>query len=124
VDTYTSHRPEERNVTRLPDGRVLKGTPDEQQRNAKFWTEISHESDELVKQVELSHTQKAATVDPADLQTPSSTQRKTTPRTPKASKSMRERKTTKAKVRQSTPKPRSAGPRPSQRGFKWPTPQG
>jgi hypothetical protein len=123
VDRYASHRPAERNATRLPDGRVLKGTPNEQNRKAVFWTEISQESDELVKQVESTHAQQAATKHPADLPTPSSSRRKTTPRTPKASKSTRERKTTKAKVRQSAPKPRSTGPRPSQRGFKWPTPE-
>ena len=124
METYTPHRPAERNVTRLPDGRVLKGTPNEQQRNAEFWTEISQESDELVKQVESSHAQKEATKHPADHPTPSSTQRKTTPRTNKASKSTRERKTTKSKMRQSTPKPRSTGPKPSQRGYKWPTQEG
>ena len=121
VDTYTSHRPEERNVTRLPDGRVLKGTPDEQQRNAKFWTEISHESDELVKQIESSHAKKAATKHPVNPPIHSSTKRKTNPRTNKATESTRERRTTKAKARQSIPKPRSTVPRPSQRGFKWPT---
>jgi hypothetical protein len=123
VDINASNQPEERNVTRLADGRVLKGTPDEQHRNAEFWTEISQESDELVKQVESPHAQKAATKHPADLPTPSSTQRKTTSSTHKASKSTRERKTSKAKVRQSTSKPRSTGPKPSQRGFKWPTPE-
>ena len=44
--------PEERNVTHMPDGRVLKGTLDEQHKKAEFWTEIAQESDELVKQVE------------------------------------------------------------------------
>jgi len=121
VDTYASHQPEEHNITRLPDGRVLKGTPDEQHRNADFWTEIAQESDELVKQIESSHAKKAATKHPVNLPTASSTKSKTTPRTHKATESTRERKTTKAKARQSTPKPHSTVPKPSQRGFKWPT---
>jgi hypothetical protein len=123
VDTYASNRPQERNVTRLPDGRVLKGTPDEQHRDTEFWTEIALKSDELVKQVESSHAQEVATKHNANLPTATSSKRKTNPRTHKASESPRERKTTKAKVRQSTPKPRSTGPKPSQRGFKWPTPE-
>ena len=123
VDTIAPQRPEERNATRLPDGRVLKGTPDEQHRDAEFWTEIAQESDELVKQVESSHTQEAATKHPADLPTAASTKRKPKPLAHTASESTRERKTTKARVRQSTPKPRSTGPKPSQRGYKWPTPE-
>jgi hypothetical protein len=124
VDTYASHRPAERSVTRLPNGRVLKGTPDEQHRKAEFWNEISQESDELLKQVESSHAQKAATKHPADPPTSSSSRRKTTPRTHEANRSRGERKTTNSKMRQRSPKPRSTGPRPSQRGFKWPTREG
>jgi hypothetical protein len=120
-DTHTTHRPEAQNVTHLPDGRVLKGTPDEQQKETEFWTEVAQESDELVKQVESSHIQKAAIKHPADLPTTASTKRKTSSRTQTASDSKRERKTSKSKVRQSTPKPRSTGPKPSQRGYKWPT---
>ncbi len=123
VDTEALQPPEERHVTRLPDGRVLKGTPNEQHRNAEFWTEIAQESDELVQQIGPSNTLEVATNHPADLPTAASTKGKTKPRTHTASASTRERKTTKAKVRQSTPKPRSTGPKPSQRGYKWPTPE-
>jgi len=123
VDKYAPQRLDEHNVTRLPDGRVLKGTPDEQHRDAEFWTEIAQESGELFKQVESSHIQEATTKDPADLPNAASTKRKPKPRAHTASDSTRERKTTKARVRQSTPKPRSTGPKPSQRGYKWPTPE-
>jgi hypothetical protein len=123
VDSRASHRPEDHIVTHLPDGRVLKGTPDEQHRDAEFWTEIAQESDELVKQVESSHAQEVSTKHPTDLPTADSTKRKPGSRTHTASESKRERKTTKSKVRQSTPKPRSTGPKPSQRGYKWPTPE-
>jgi hypothetical protein len=119
--TPAPHLPEEHNATRLPDGRVLKGTPGEQHKKAEFWTEIAQESDELVKQVESSHTQEAPTRHPSDLSTDASTKRHTNPHTRKASESKQERKTTKARGRQSTPKARSTGPKPSQRGYKWPT---
>ena len=124
VDTDASQPLEERHVTRLPDGRVLKGTLNEQHRNAEFWTEIAQESDELVQQIGPSNTQEVTTKHPADFPTTASTKGKPKSRTHTASASMRERKTTKAKakVRQSTPKPRSTGPKPSQRGYKWPTP--
>ncbi len=117
------HVSKERNVRRLPNGRVLKGTPDEQQQKAEFWTEIAQESDELVKQVELSHAQEVTTQHSGDHLTVASTRRKTNPRTRKANESTQERKATKAKMRESKPKARSTGPKPSQRGFKWPTPE-
>jgi len=123
VDSDVSQSLEESHVTRLPDGRVLKGTPNEQHRNAEFWTEIAQESDELVQQIESSNTQEVATKQPAELPTVASTKGKPKPRTHTASASTRERKTPKAKVKQSTPKPRSTGPKPSQRGYKWPTPE-
>ena len=123
VDTHASHRPEQRKITRLPDGRVLKGNSGEQHRKAEFWTGIAQESDELVNQVESSHTQDAPTKSPADLPTTTSSKRKPGSRTHSASDSKRERKTPKARVRQSTPKPRSTGPKPSQRGYKWPKPE-
>jgi hypothetical protein len=123
VDTHASHRPEERKITRLPDGRVLKGTSGEQHRKAEFWTGIAQESDELVKQVESSHTQDASTKSPEDLPTATSSKRKPDSSTHIASDSKRERKTTRTRVRQSTPKPRSTGPKPSQRGYKWPKPE-
>ena len=117
--TQASHIPEERNVTHMPDGRVLKGTLDEQHKKAEFWTEIAQESDELVKQVELEANSRVA----SDHPTGTSTRQRTNPRTRQASESKYERKTTKAKGRQSAPKQRSTGPKPSQRGFKWPTPE-
>jgi hypothetical protein len=43
--------PEERHVTRLPDGRVLKGPRAVQRRDAEFWTEVAEDTDELLGQV-------------------------------------------------------------------------
>ncbi len=117
---HAPHQAEERSVTRLPDGRVLKGTPHKQRRDAEFWTEIADESGELVQQVELSSHREAVTEDPADTPIAAPTKGKTKSRTQTASAAKRNRKT---KVRQSTPKQRSTGPKPSQRGYKWPTPE-
>jgi hypothetical protein len=115
--TQAPHIPEERNVTHMPNGRVLKGTIDEQHKKAESWTEIAQESDELVKQVALEATSR----DASDLPTGTPTKQRTDPRTRQASESKHERKPIKAKGKQSTPKQRSTGPKPSQRGFKWPT---
>jgi len=98
----------------------LKGTPHKQRRDAEFWTEIAHESDELVQQVELSSNSEAVTEAPADTPIAAPTKGKTKSPTHMASAAKRDRKT---KVRQSTPKQRSTGPKPSQRGYKWPTPE-
>ena len=117
--TQSPHLPEERNVTHMPDGRVLKGTLDEQHKKAEFWTEIAQESDELVKQAESEATSR----DASDLPTGTSTRQRTKPRTHQASESKQERKTTKTRGKQSAPKQRSTGPKPSRRGYKWPTPE-
>ena len=44
-------RPRERHVTPLPDGRVIKGPRPAQRRNARFWTEVAEETNELVNNV-------------------------------------------------------------------------
>jgi hypothetical protein len=41
----------ERHVTRLPDGRVLKGPRPAQRKNAQFWTEIASDTEELMQQI-------------------------------------------------------------------------
>ncbi len=40
--------PQERHVTRLPDGRVLKGPRPAQRKNAQFWTEIAEDTETLI----------------------------------------------------------------------------
>ncbi|HEX9131427.1 MAG TPA: hypothetical protein VF844_03965 [Ktedonobacteraceae bacterium] len=116
---HTPQQAEERHVTHLPDGRVLKGTPHEQRRDAEFWTEIAQESNELVQPVEVLPEVVAVAEHSEDLPTAAPTKGKPRSRTQTASAATRDRKT---KVRKSTPKPRSTGPKPSQRGYKWPTP--
>jgi hypothetical protein len=118
-DVRAPQQAEERHVTHLPDGRVLKGTPDEQRREAEFWTEIAQESNELVQQVEVLPEVEAVAEHSEDHPTAAPTKGKPRSRTQTASAATPDRKT---KVRKSTPKPRSTGPKPSQRGYKWPTP--
>jgi hypothetical protein len=113
----------ERKVTRLPDGRVLKGSPGSQKRGVEFWTEIAQESDELVKHKDAPQVVEPAPKHTANPQSDVKTGSKTTPRKDNVSKPAREKKSTKVKAKQSSPKPRSTGPKPSQRGFKWPTPE-
>ena len=110
-DASTPQQAKERPVTQLPDGRVLKGTPQEQRRDAEFWTEVAQESNELVQPVE-EHS--------ADLPSTALAKGKARSRTHSEGAATRDKKPT---VRKSTPKPRSTGPKPSQRGYKWPTPE-
>jgi len=43
-------------MTRLPDGRVLKGSRPAQRKEAQFWTGIANETEGLIKQVETPET--------------------------------------------------------------------
>ena len=152
-------RPYERHVTPLPDGRVIKGSRPAQRRNARFWTDVSEETDELMNTVssatqdgsepvtdsqELSEAQETTVIpenvgevadnepdngnneqDAADtenahttLETDNNSEFAATReairrRTRAASAVVREKKENRSK---------SSGPKPSQRGFKWPTP--
>src|SRR5258708_12591789 len=44
-------QPEEQHVTRLPDGRVLKGPRPVQRKNAQFWTDVTQETESLLEPV-------------------------------------------------------------------------
>jgi hypothetical protein len=133
----TRTEPEERHVTRLPDGRVLKGPRPAQRKNAQFWTGIASETEELIKQVES----------PATSETPGTAETVVAPETQptkeeaaqgsvvdekKATKAPRKPRSHAASAiasgkkeakKEGVKKPRSSGPKPSQRGFKWPSPQ-
>jgi hypothetical protein len=111
-------QPEERHVTHLPDGRVLKGPRPVQRRNARFWTDITDETQTLLQPVEtkrVSSHKQAQTGASAKTGTPKSPPKS---RTHKASAVTREKK---SRGKQAVTKPRSTGPKPSQRGFQWPT---
>jgi len=104
----------ERHVTRLPDGHVLKGPRPVQRKNAEFRTEVEHDAQEILPQVDTSTP--VTNVDPAE-ENESSVSRKSRKGVGPKTAGME-----KAHAKQSPVKAGSKGPKPSQRGFKWPTP--
>ena len=113
-------------MTRLPDGRVLKGPRRMQRKEAAFWTDVSHEADELLSDVQPTTTPEEAEEEVSDSPvTPRGKSAKQKPpaalkpRAHKASQAARDRK---SRGKESAPKARATGPKPSQRGFKWPKP--
>ena len=131
------HEEEERHVTRLPDGRVIKGPRPIQRQEARFWTEVTDNTERLVGNIQAGEkdvdtTQNVATdaaqivevdatvpdaeVDATAPEAETEEKPSKKPRTRSASATVRNRKTgdTKEKVRG------VKGPRPSQRGYKWP----
>ena len=111
---------EERHVTRLPDGRVLKGPRRVQRKDEAFWTDVAQETDSLISEVHPATESEQVSDSPATSRRKNKKQ--TLPgtakdRTRKASEVTRARK---SRGKESAPKARSSGPRPSQRGFKWP----
>jgi hypothetical protein len=123
-------------VTRLPDGRVLKGSRPEQRKQARFWNDVTSEAATL-----MSRPTNAPPVEKAQpsVEEPAS-------KTPAPARPVRKRPEGKtrivktvqtshsgeagprsAKVRRPGKK-KAAGrpvgpvPRPSQRGFQWPSP--
>lgn len=120
--TQERHAPveQERHVTQLPDGRVLKGPRPAQRKNAQFWTDISQNTEQLVKQVNVPEkvpVEQEPTDTEASEQSAESTPRRIISPRAKAAK----RAASVARKHKSD-KPVSKGPRPSQRGFKWPVP--
>ena len=124
-------QPEERHVTRLPDGRVLKGPRPVQRKNAQFWTGVTQETESLLEPVVAATplTEKATdqevTVagDEAEISDPAhSVIEPETPKTPRTPRGRAATTTARKKKTDTVTRPRSAGPKPSKRGFKWPTP--
>lgn len=165
---------QERHVTPLPDGRVLKGPRPVQRKNAEFWTGIAQNTDELLDGVKEVSTSQAQTTDESAVeQVPSANDSpavqalpvndsvveqalpakdsgeaqellsnanlevevqeqtvaeegtppvKTKPRNRATSAAARSKK---ASDKQKDTQAKTSGPkpRPSKRGFKWPTPE-
>lgn len=137
----------ERHVTRLPDGRVLKGPRPVQRRNAQFWTGVTADTSELVGHVQEeipgTQTQEGHTHEVIETPTMSENVTLETSSIPvsdvletssveesseatainegDAEATPPKRRTRTASAVTRTKKPRSTGPKPSQRGFKWPT---
>jgi hypothetical protein len=110
----------ERHVTPLPDGHVLKGPRPAQRKNAQFWTDISQETEKLVDQVQTPEVEQIADEQPQKDTLPvkqdAPAKRVVSPRA-KAAK-----RAASAARKGKTDRPVSSGPKPSQRGFKWPSP--
>jgi hypothetical protein len=110
---------QERHVTRLPDGRVIKGPRPIQRKEARFWSEVADDTEGLIGHIPAENKEvdeaQSVEVDGATPDTEDKPSKK--PRARSASATVRSRKTGEAKEKTRGPK----GPRPSQRGFKWPT---
>jgi hypothetical protein len=119
----------EKHVTRLPDGRVLKGSRPSQRKQARFWNGVEEETESLMPKItpiqsiqevppgqEKPATKKPRTRKQAESTAPKVKTVKTTHARdagPRASKE----KVGKDKGRA----PQGPVTRPSQRGYKWPT---
>ncbi len=127
-DRRPSAEPRERHVTRMPDGRVLKGPRPVQRKQEEYWKEVSQDSDDLMKQVHEPATEEPST---QPEQAASEPKRRTPIKTdaPRARKPIAKKEGTSdshsgsnAREKQvGEGRPRSSGPKPSQRGFKWPS---
>lgn len=117
-------RPEpKRHVTPMQDGRVLKGSRPQQRKQAQFWTDVMDDTEELIQKVQAPETAQEPTISEVE-----STQPKKSERKKRATTSEQPRRraaiavTRKKNAGSASPaKPHATGPRPSQRGFKWPT---
>jgi hypothetical protein len=111
----------ERHVTPLPDGRVLKGPRPVQRKNAQFWTDISQDTEKLVDQVQTPEESVEKVTD-EQAQTSALPAEQSAPVTRIVSPRAKAAKRAASAARKGkTDKPVSGGPRPSQRGFKWPS---
>lgn len=119
---------EERYVTRLPDGRVLKGPRPVQRKNAEFWNSISDDTETLLNNVHVPAPQdetappNAAEESAEQDSQPIEAEGQETAQNGEVQPAKRKGRTRIASAVTRTKKPRSTGPKPSQRGFKWPTP--
>ena len=115
-------KPSERHVTPLPDGRVLKGPRPVQRKNAQCWTDVSQDTEKLVNQIHVPEAT-AETIPDEQAQTSTSLAIQDAPATRVISSRAKAAKRAASAARKGkTDRPVSSGPKPSQRGFKWPSP--
>jgi membrane peptidoglycan carboxypeptidase len=107
-------------VTPMADGRVLKGSRPQQRKQAEFWTEVMDNTEELVQQVQAPETTPEPAVSEVESVQPKKNERKKRATTSEQPRKRAASAVTRKKNAGPT-KPHAAGPRPSQRGFKWPT---
>ncbi len=128
---HTSQQAPERHVTPLPDGRVLKGPRPLQRRQAQFWNGVSEETSTILKQVQASPSQEEPRVQapdmvssPVDQQQAQVSRQGASRPTPvihaDTKKPARRIASAERRKKAAASKTYPPGPRPSQRGFKWP----
>jgi hypothetical protein len=104
-----------------PDRHVSKGSQPAQRKNAQFWTDISQDSEKLVQQVHAPQ-ETVGNVANEQVQTSTSPAKQHTPATRVTSSRAKAAKHAASVSRKGkTERSVSNGPKPSQRGFKWPT---
>jgi hypothetical protein len=123
----------EKPVTRLPDGRVLKGPRPVQRKEARFWNGVEGETSELLSNVSTSQTPEEQ---PLPQEQPGAQKRPPTraarPKKPGESRAHKVKtvKTARADgakpfsdkvARKNARGPQQPVTRPSRRGYKWPT---
>lgn len=121
---------QERHVTRLPDGRVIKGSRPQQRQEARFWTDINEDTDSLLQHVQRPDVEDRAQqpTDEAERIIGIETANDTPRRQAKSAAAKSEKRATgaSARRRKAAPSTKVASatrtPKPSQRGFKWPAP--
>lgn len=132
----------ERHVTRLADGRVLKGSRPNQRRSAHFWTDVSNDASQILDQQQDLDEAPTPIVEPVKppVQSPPASTRPDTeepgskPQQHKSSihtqandtqpKKPIRRVASAARRKKAIGTGKPAATRPSQRGFKWPTSDG
>jgi hypothetical protein len=124
--------PYEKHVTRLADGRVLKGPRTVQRQQATFWSEVANETETLISKVEdaekVEDTQEQPIAQPQELSQPvtkPATARKQPGRKARTVKTVKTARAGSAssqagKETGEKKKVRGIVMRPSQHGFKWP----
>jgi hypothetical protein len=110
-------------MTHLSDGRVIKGSRPAQRKEAQYWADIAQDTEALVSQIHVVPTEEKVEV--VEHQQEDTMSIEALPAAEQATLNKLRRRVASAATRQkkaSAVKPRPSGPKPSQRGFKWPTP--
>ncbi len=128
----------EPHVTRLPDGRVLKGSRPAQRKQARFWNDVAEETSTLMNRTPADSETTEQMEQPAAAEETQVEQPARPRKLPTAKpKAVRTVKTTLARgtggmkslhgskakaLKRKTSAPEGPNTRPSKRGYKWPTP--
>ena len=122
----------EKHVTRLPDGRVLKGSRPSQRKQARFWTGVEEEATSLIPQSPPTREIQEPVELPTTQEEPAAKAPRPRKRPARAAEKVKTVRTARAGAaepraeKDKAGKKKARGPqgpltRPSQRGYKWPT---